>query len=109
MNVIFEAARLEALLGSCIDQSRLAAIEATTPAALLPIAHYAACWGISDDIVRRNLLKMASEEAVQNLNKVVEIHDEQLDDWLAGPEAGGPTFSDAYIAFSAMRMASDGT
>ena len=34
-------------------------------------------------------------------------YDDALDSWLAGPESDGPTFSDAYIVFSALRMAAD--
>ena len=42
-----------------------------------------------------------------NLKDVVDQFDAALDDWLAGPEADGPTFSEEYIAFSALRRAAD--
>ena len=37
----------------------------------------------------------------------IEQNEDALDEWLAGPEAAGPQFSQEYLAFSAMRMAAD--
>jgi hypothetical protein len=42
-----------------------------------------------------------------NLKWVVVKFDDQLDSWLAGPMAQSASPTDAYIAFSAMRMAAD--
>ena len=108
MDQIFDPERLGALLGLSADQTRLEGIMEGTPPVLSPIAHYAASWGISDDGYRLEFLTRVPEAAVQNLRYVVGVYEDELDEWLAGPEAEGPAYSEAYIAFSAMRMASDG-
>lgn len=77
------------------------------PESLKHLIPYAEMWGVADDLIRDDLVKNAPNEAVQELKRVVKAHDDALDDWLAGPESEGPTFSDEYRAFSAMRMAAD--
>ena len=99
--------RLEAELGVKIDSDELDEILAGTPADLTPIAHYAAIWGISDDGYRAQFIETADKSERQNLKSILDKYDDALDEWLAGPEASGPEFSEAYIAFSCMRMASD--
>lgn len=78
-----------------------------TPDNLKELAHYALAWGIGDDGDRSDFISRASEIAKKNLKWVVNLREEELDEWLAGPEAAGSTFTAAYIAFSNMRMASD--
>jgi hypothetical protein len=68
---------------------------------------YAEFWGFADDWTREDLVERAPLEVKRNLKDVVAIFDRKLDDWLAGPEAAGPHFSDEYVAFTAMRMAAD--
>lgn len=104
---MLDAPRLEAEMRVRLDPARLEEILASTPPDLRPIAHYVAIWGISDDGYRAQLIGSASEGARLNLKRVVSEYDDALDAWLAGPEAAGPDFSEAYIAFSSMRMASD--
>ncbi len=77
------------------------------PEALRHLIAYAEFWGVADDLMRDDLVKKSSEDAIEDLKRVVAEHDDLLDEWLAGPEAAGPTFSDEYRAFSAMRMAAD--
>lgn len=68
---------------------------------------YAVFWGASDDWAREDILRNTPEVLKQNLKWVVKKFDDQLDAWLAGPEASNPSPSNAYIAFSAMRMGAD--
>lgn len=71
---------------------------------LIPMAEL---WGISDDLIRADFIAGAPEAAKGELKASIERFDDSLDDWLAGPEAEGPDFSEEYIAFTCMRMAAD--
>lgn len=71
---------------------------------LIPLAEL---WGVSDDLIRADMVRKAPRAAVDDLRRIIEEHDDVLDDWLAGPEARGPKYSAEYTAFSAMRMAVD--
>lgn len=71
---------------------------------LIPLAEL---WGVSDDLIRDDMVRAAPRAAVDELKRIIKVHDEFLDDWLAGPEAQGPTYSVEYTAFTAMRMAAD--
>ncbi|WP_431512421.1 hypothetical protein [Variovorax sp. DAIF25] len=64
-------------------------------------------FGIAGDGERTKALKAASRHDLDRLRKAVEVHADALDEWLAGPEAIGPGWTDEYIAFSAMGMAAD--
>lgn len=77
------------------------------PRTLWPLIPYAEFWGIADDWARQDLVRAAPPEAKQNLKQVVERYDDDFDEWLAGPEAEHPPFSDEYIAFTTLRMAAD--
>ncbi len=78
-----------------------------TPPQLMELIDYAVVWGVSDDGYRWDLVTGASKLARWNLQQIVHRYDDLLEAWLAGPEAESETLSDAYIAFTAMRMASD--
>lgn len=71
---------------------------------LIPLAEL---WGVGDDLIRDDMVRCASREAIAELKHLVEAHDDLLDEWLAGPEADDPSPSDEYLAFSTMRMAAD--
>lgn len=86
-----------------LDPLAVDRIAAQAPSGLRGIAHYAALWGVSDDGCRSDLIRRSSIELRRNLTLVVKAHEE----WLAGPEAAGPDFTDAYIAYSALLMAAD--
>lgn len=77
------------------------------PEGLHVLTPYAEIWGVSDDLVREGILKRTPKPLKENLKRVVELFDDQLDFWLSGPEASSTNPSDAYVAFSAMRMAAD--
>ena len=79
----------------------------SVPVPLRPLIHYAEFWDASDDGIRQAMVDAAPEEVEENLVAVVSEFDNELDDWLAGPEAELPTPAPEHIAFSAMRMAAD--
>ena len=80
---------------------------AKIPPTLRCLIPWAEKFGVSDDLLRENLLNDTPQEERLNLKTEVLELDDDLDLWLAGPEATGPTYSDEYIAFSAMRMVAD--
>jgi hypothetical protein len=71
---------------------------------LIPLAER---FGIIDDARRESLISATSPLEIASLKATIAAHDDTLDAWLAGPEADGQTFSEEYLAFSAMRMAAD--
>jgi hypothetical protein len=105
---IFSEDEISNRYGAFYQQSaRLVLNRHKVPAALWPLIPYAVFWGVSDDVERESLVETAPREILDNLVGVVRAFDDQLDDWLAGPEAASANPSDEYIAFSAMRMAAD--
>jgi hypothetical protein len=77
------------------------------PEVLREYIPFAAVWGIADDLERESLVERAPDEAKDDLAALIERIDDDLDQWLAGPEADSPNPSAEYVAFSAMRMAAD--
>ncbi len=77
------------------------------PENLRHLIPYASFWGIADDWEREQLAEKAPTHLKESLQKLIADNDGELDAWLAGVEASNPDPSDAYIAFSAMRMAAD--
>lgn len=69
---------------------------------LIPLAEE---WGISDDLIRNDVISKANPSDLQTMVKLVYAYEELLDDWLAGTEAKGPEYSDEYIAFTCLRLA----
>jgi hypothetical protein len=57
--------------------------------------------------VREQLLKTAPENARLNFKVVVASFDNDLTQWLSGPEADDPNPSDEYVAFAAVVMAAN--
>ena len=68
---------------------------------------YAELWGVVDDLERELRVERAPAAALEDLADLIARIDDDLDDWLAGPEADNPAPSSEYVAFSAMRMATD--
>lgn len=96
------------LYGSFINMSHKNLFkDSDVPNELKPLIPYARFWGVADDCKREQLVEHASKDIINNLKYSVEIFDDALDGWLSGSESTCPEFSDAYIAFSAMRMAAD--
>lgn len=77
------------------------------PKALWSLISYAEFWGISDDLIREDLVANMSQESIDNLAQVVTQYEDEIDEWLSGPESNKTKPSDEYIAFSAMRMVVD--
>ncbi|MCR9294964.1 MAG: hypothetical protein NXI32_19785 [bacterium] len=77
------------------------------PDALYPLIPYARFWGISDDWQREQLAIKAPDCVRESFKRLIEQNDDVLDDWLSGEEALSAQPTDAYVAFSAMRMCAD--
>ncbi|WP_146056853.1 hypothetical protein [Chromobacterium alticapitis] len=92
---------------SLVSISRVAFDLNDVPSDLHILAPYATFWGVADDWAREDVLKRTPERLKNNFKWVVSSFDDQLDAWLAGPEASRSDPTDAYIAFSAMRMGAD--
>jgi hypothetical protein len=75
------------------------------PGKLASIIPYARFWGIADDYDRHALADKAPKTIADDLLAITQAHAQQLDDWLASPEADWT--NEAYLAFSNMRMAAD--
>ena len=71
---------------------------------LIPLAEK---YGISDDCYRTDLIETLDENELKECASFLDHYDQVLDDWLAGPEADGPNYSQEYITFSALGMAAD--
>lgn len=71
---------------------------------LIPLAEK---YGISDDCYRIDLIETLDEKELKECAAFLEYYDQVLDEWLAGPEADGPSYSQEYIVFSALGMAAD--
>lgn len=80
---------------------------AGVPAALRHLIPLAERFGVSDGLIRDDILAKTSADELEAMSRSVRAHDADLDEWLAGPEADGPEFSREYIAFSSLRIAAD--
>jgi hypothetical protein len=78
------------------------------PGSLRHLILLAERFGISDDLMRGDVIASTVRADLDVLQEAVADHVHLLDEWLAGPEAVGPYYSDEYVAFLAMRMAADG-
>lgn len=77
------------------------------PDNLRSLIPYARFWGMSDDWQREQLASKAPDSVRSSLQQLIAANDDALDDWLGGEEASLSNPSDAYVAFSAMRMCAD--
>ncbi|TWU44430.1 hypothetical protein [Rubripirellula reticaptiva] len=77
------------------------------PTSLHSLIYYAELYGISDDGYRQQVLDALNDVERDEFTVSVALFDEQLDAWLAGPDADSLRPTKEYIAFSAMRMAAD--
>ena len=103
---ILSADEMKQLYGSFYDSGPKIRLDRNkVPERFWPLLPYAEFWGIPDDSTREMLVRKASPQVQRDLKKIVAAIDNDLDEWLAGPEADEPNPSDEYIAFSAMRMA----
>jgi hypothetical protein len=72
---------------------------------LIPMAER---FGVSDDLIRQDVVARTSSSDLHQLQLAVLACDDELDAWLAGPEAELECPTDEYIAFTCLRMAVDG-
>lgn len=77
------------------------------PDSLQKYTAVASFWGVTDDLERERLIDTAPDDVKDNLTEIIEEIDDDLDDWLAGPDADNTSPTKEYLAFSAMRMAAD--
>lgn len=76
------------------------------PEFLRLVIPYAEIWGISDDLIREDVIdKASSEDLLKLLNFWNSLDYDPVEEWLAGPLASGPNYSDEYIAISCLLMA----
>jgi hypothetical protein len=80
---------------------------AKVPAAMRPLIPLAERFGNGDDLIREDAVAKASPSEVEARRQAVAAHADAFDEWLAGPEADGPAFSEEHVAFSCLRMAAD--
>lgn len=107
-NTILNPAKIKTVYGSFYNESPKVSLDKdNVPKKLWPLLPYAEFWGLADDGFREGLVQKVSPEVIQSLVVAVSTFDDELDEWLAGPEADDPSPSDEYVAFSAMRMAAD--
>jgi len=78
------------------------------PPALRPLIPLAEQFGVSDDLIREDIVSKTPAGELAAMQAAVQALADAFDEWLAGPEAKGPKFSAEYIAFTSLRMAADG-
>jgi hypothetical protein len=81
---------------------------ARVPEPLRPLIPLAEQFGISDDLIRQDVVAKTPPAELAAMRTAVEVLSDAFDEWLAGAEANGPELSEEYIAFSCLRMAADG-
>ena len=77
------------------------------PAEFHSLARLAEKYGIGDDIYREQMVSSLTDEERSELTEFLEVWDDLLDTWLAGPEAESSSPSDEYCTFTCLRMAAD--
>lgn len=108
MNKLLTAEEIKTTWGAAFPATdKVLLNRAEVPTNLYALIPYAEVWGAADDWTRERLLQATPGQLKVNLKNVIAQHDDLLDAWLAGPESTNPKPSDAYVAFSAMRMAAD--
>src|SRR5437763_1567574 len=68
---------------------------------LIPLAEQ---FGISDDLIREDLLAKTPPGDVETVQRFVEAHNDRFNDWLVGSAAIQPRLSPEYIAFTCLLM-----
>jgi hypothetical protein len=77
------------------------------PPSLHPLIPYAEFWGVSDDIMREDLIEKASDADLYEFARTMERYWRELYDWLTSPTESRQNLDQEYVAFSAMGMASE--
>lgn len=77
------------------------------PQSLHPLIPLAEKYGVSDDIMRDDLIQKTPKAELRTLKKTVADYAGLLLEWLAGPESQSGDPPPEYVAFSALLMAAD--
>ncbi|MCA0455094.1 MAG: hypothetical protein LCI00_14060 [Chloroflexi bacterium] len=77
------------------------------PDRLRMLIPYAEVWGITDDLIRADVIDKASPEALQDLILTIGKYQDAVNEWLAGSEAYQDKQIQEYYVFSALLMAFD--
>ncbi len=78
---------------------------AKVPAQLYHLIPWAEKFGISDDLIRADVLEQTPSQELAKMKAAVDPYIGKIFEWLAGPESGGPDYSDEDIAFSSLAEA----
>ena len=106
-NRVFTRIQLKELCEGFVDPAQKVNFKLEdVPVSLRSLVPYAEIWGVADDWEREGLVQKTPENIRENLKFIISSFEDELDCWLAGDEAVCDP-SDAYIAFSALRMAVD--
>ena len=81
--------------------------ESKIPEGLRPLLPFAERWGISDDGERSNAVENASPRDLSELIHSIDAYEEELFDWLAGPESYRNPATDEYVALTNLTLAID--
>ena len=82
---------------------------ADVPESVQAFTPYAEIWGNNSEDIRYEIVQATPDplrKHVQGVLFVPEVQD-RFDEWLAGPEADCRPFSEAYLAFTCLRMSAN--
>ena len=81
--------------------------ERDVPAGLKHLVPLARVWGIRDDLLRDDMRRAADPKTLKELKALVYAADDDLDAWLTSKKELSRGPSDAYVAFTNLRMVAD--
>lgn len=74
------------------------------PEALHPLIPVAEAWGISDDLIRGDVIDQASPEALREFVATIRENEDLIYGWLGDPEVYLHSHSEEFYAFTAMML-----
>lgn len=79
------------------------------PENLRRFAPYAEVWGHNSEDVRDDVVQATPSSLRRHVHRLIWNPEIQalFNQWLAGPEIDSPTLTDAYLAFTCLRMSAD--
>ncbi|MHC5538169.1 hypothetical protein ACYOEI_08065 [Singulisphaera rosea] len=105
---LFPAGMLRAMLGLTAENRPTIVLDpAKVPPSLRHLIPPAERFGVSDDLIRLDIVEKTSAEDLDALKHAVSAHDDAFDEWLAGPEADSSPPPEEYLAFTCLRMVAD--
>lgn len=82
---------------------------ADVPEGLRQFAPYAEIWGHNSEDARYDVMEATPAVLRKHVHRLIwrpEVQD-VFDEWLAGPQSKRPSLTDAYLAFTCLRMSAD--